>query len=184
VRPPTKPPARPPSSLPTRPSTTTPKFTPKFEVWAETRLLMEGMAHANFRSIARLLQKKPADAETWVFVRGQALLVAESGNLLLLRPPRNSGRDTWMKLGMDMRTQAGALAREVASRDWTRSKKALGDLSNACNRCHQTFRVQVRISPKYEEPERETSLDASVDASAKRRETVSSANGGIAPQRR
>jgi hypothetical protein len=190
VRPPTKPPSKPPSTLPTptRPSTAAPKFIPKFEVWAETRLLMEGMANANFRSIARQLNKKPADAETWLFLRGQALLVAESGNLLLLRPPRNTGRDTWMKLAMDMRTQAGALAREASSRDWARSKKALGEVANACNRCHQTFRVPVRISPKHEEPERETAVDASVNASvnasAKRRETVRGDRAGSGSGRR
>src|SRR5262249_11681771 len=129
-----RPPARPPSALPTRPATPAPapKFVPKFEAWAETRLLMEGMSNSNFRGIARLLNKKPADPEAWVFIRGQALLIAESGNLLLLRPPRNTGRDTWMKLAMDMRSKAGALARQAAVRDWTRSKSALTDLANAC----------------------------------------------------
>src|SRR5213080_3460763 len=80
----------PPASTAQQPSsrdkTTTQPFTPKFEALAETRLLMEGMAHSNYRSLQRLLKEKPADNETWVFVRGQALLLAETGNLLLLRP--------------------------------------------------------------------------------------------------
>ena len=29
--------------------------------------------------------------------RGQALLLAETGNLLLLRPPKTQGRDTWWR---------------------------------------------------------------------------------------
>ena len=36
-------------------------FTPKFEALAETRLLMEGMANPNYRSLHRLLKNKPAD---------------------------------------------------------------------------------------------------------------------------
>jgi Cytochrome C' len=130
-------------------------FTPKFEALAETRLLMEGVAHANYRSLQRLLKEKPADAETWTFARGQALLVAETGNLLLLRPPRNNGRDTWMKLAMAMRDEAGQLARKAAARDHNGSKAALVNLTNSCNRCHQTFRVQVRVGPEVEKGEKD-----------------------------
>jgi hypothetical protein len=129
------------------------KFVPKFEVWAETPLLMEGLAQSNYRGLQRLLKKKPADTDTWVFARGQALLLAETGNLLLLRPPRNSGRDTWMKLAMDMRSKAGALARQAAARDYAGSKTALTDLTNACNRCHKSFRIPVRVGPEAEPKE-------------------------------
>ena len=124
-----------------------PRFTPKFEALAETRLLMEGLAQANYRALEEHLQRKPADVETWTFARGQALLVGETGNLLLLRPPRNQGRDTWMKLAMDMRQAAGTLARQLGNRDYDGSKAALANLTVACNRCHQTFRVPVKVAP-------------------------------------
>jgi hypothetical protein len=149
-----RPPARPssPGSLPTRPT----KFVPKFEALAETRLLMEGLAHSNYRSLQRLLKDKPADAETWAFARGQALLIAETGNLLLLRPPRNNGRDTWMKLAMAMRDEAANLARKTAARDHPASKAALQRLATSCNRCHETFRVKVRVGLEPEKRERDT----------------------------
>ena len=38
--------------------------------------------------IERLLSQKPADVQSWTFARGQALLIAETGNLLMLRPPK------------------------------------------------------------------------------------------------
>jgi hypothetical protein len=126
-------------------------FTPKFEALAETRLLMEGLANSNYRSLNRLLKEKPADNDTWVFVRGQALLMAETGNLLLLRPPRNSGRDTWMKLAMAMRDEAGELARKAAARNYPACQKALVAVTNACNKCHHTFRVKVIVAPEKEE---------------------------------
>ena len=138
---------RPPVRPGPAPAPAAPKFVPKFEALAETRLLMEGLAHSNYRGLHKQLKDKPADVETWTFVRGQALLVAETGNLLLLRPPRNAGRDTWMKLAMDMRTAAGNLARHAAARDHARSKATLVELTNACNRCHQTFRVGARVGP-------------------------------------
>ena len=127
-------------------------FTPKFEALAETRLLMEGMAHPNYRSLQKLLKDRPADNETWTFVRGQALLLAESGNLLLLRPPRNNGRDTWMKLAMAMRDEAAELARKAAARNHPGSKTALVNVANSCNKCHQTFRVKVHVAPEKEAP--------------------------------
>ena len=124
-----------------------PRFTPKFEALAETRLLMEGLAQPNYRALEEHLQRKPTDVDTWGFARGQALLVAETGNLLLLRPPRNQGRDTWMKQAMDMRQAAGTLARQLGGRDYEGSKAAMVNLTTACNRCHQTFRVPVRLAP-------------------------------------
>jgi hypothetical protein len=124
-----------------------PKFVPKFEALAETKLLMEGLNQANYRGLERILKDKPADADTWAFARGQALLIAETGNLLLLRPPRNEGRDTWMRLAMDLRQAAGDLARRAGSQDYPGSRKALAGLATSCNRCHQTFRVPVRIGP-------------------------------------
>lgn len=130
-------------------------FTPKFEALAETRLLMEGLANSNYRGLHRLLKEKPTDNETWTFARGQALLLAETGNLLLLRPPRNNGRDTWMKLAMAMRDDAGELARKIAARNHPGSKAALVNVTNSCNRCHQTFRVNVRVAPEPDKDEKD-----------------------------
>ena len=69
---------------------------PRLEAVAETRLLMEGLAQANFRGLEKHLKQKPTEVEAWTFVRGQALLIAETGNLLLLRPPRNPGEPVWL----------------------------------------------------------------------------------------
>src|SRR2546422_43142 len=93
------------TQTPTRPA---PRFTPRLEPVAETRLLMEGLAHANFRGLERLLKKKPDEAEAWTFARGQALLIAETANLLMMRPPRNQGEMAWMERATDRRAKASA----------------------------------------------------------------------------
>jgi hypothetical protein len=129
------------------------KFTPKFEALAETTLLMDGLAHSNYLALEKHLEGKgPRDGDTWTFARGQALLIGETGNLLLLRPPRNEGRDTWMRRAMDMRQSAADLAKRLANRDLLRSRDAMLDLANKCNNCHQTFRVPTRIGPNKELP--------------------------------
>jgi hypothetical protein len=120
---------------------------PKLEPVAETRLLMEGLAHANFRGLERLLRQKPAEAEAWTFARGQALLVAETANLLMLRPPRNQGEQVWLERATDLRSTAAQLARSLGNKDYERSRDGLTSLANSCNRCHEAFRTPVRITP-------------------------------------
>ena len=122
-----------------------PRVTPKFEVIAETSLLMDGLNLPNYHSLEKLLKQKPADADTWTFMRGQSLLIAETGNLLLLRPPRNGGRDAWNQDAMDLRTAAGDLAHKAGDRDYEGSVAGLKRVASVCNRCHETFRVATRL---------------------------------------
>jgi hypothetical protein len=132
-----------------------PKVQPKLEPVAETRLLMEGINHANFRGIERLLQQKPADVQTWTFIRGQALLIAETGNLLMLRPPKGQGQPTWFDRAADMRASAKELARIASTQDYEKCRAGLLTLAGKCNQCHQSFRVNVEITAFAEKVEPE-----------------------------
>jgi hypothetical protein len=122
------------------------KIQPKLEPIAETRLLMEGLAHTNFRGIEQLLQQKPTEEKTWLFARGQALLIAETANLLMLRPPKNQGEPIWFAHAMELRSGAQELANTISTQDFDKSRAGLVSLANSCNRCHQTFRVPVEIT--------------------------------------
>src|SRR4030081_636382 len=137
-----------PTAVPQHPA----KVQPKLGAIAETKLLMEGLAHANFRGMERLLTEKPADVQTWTFARGQALLVAETANLLMLRPPKNQGQPVWFERAADLRKQATQLAMTLAQRDYAGSRAGLQQLATSCNRCHQTFRVDVEIAPFVQPP--------------------------------
>jgi hypothetical protein len=129
-----------------------PKQPPRLEPVAETRLLMEGLNQANFSGLERSLKQKPADGEAWTFARGQALLIAETGNLLMIRPPKNQGQDAWMDRSRELREAATGLARAASARDFERSRTALTEVADACTHCHQTFRVQVRVVPFADAP--------------------------------
>lgn len=121
---------------------------PRLEPVAETKLLMEGLARANFRGLERLLTKEPPDVETWTFARGQALLLAETGNLLLIRPPRTPGpaQTAWMTRAEELRTAATRLARLAGQKNFEGSRAALAETANVCNRCHQAFRIAVTLT--------------------------------------
>jgi hypothetical protein len=125
---------------------------PRLEAVAETKLLMEGLLQANFRGLERNLRQRPADVETWAFVRGQALLIAETGNLLMLRPPKSAGQDVWMEFAGELRDRATRLAQQAAARDADRCRQGLVELAGTCNRCHQTFRVALRVAPFADAP--------------------------------
>ena len=124
-----------------------PRIQPKPEAIAETRLLMEGLNLANFRGLERLLTARPASTDAWTFARGQALLIAETGNLLMLRQPRTDGRSVWLERAADLRASSTRLARAIAARDYDQSRALFIGLANTCNQCHQSFRVSARITP-------------------------------------
>lgn len=124
------------------------KAPPRLEAVAETRVLMNGIAEPNLNGLGKLLKDRPKDAEAWTFARGQALLIAETGNLLMLRPPKGTdAQNTWMILSGDLRDQASALAKATAEQDYLRARAALASTANACNKCHQTFKVNARVNP-------------------------------------
>ena len=129
------------------------KATPKMEPVAETLLLMQGINLPNFQGIEKLLKEKPTEADAWKFLRGQALLIAENGNLLMLRPPHNAGEAIWQERAASMRTQATKLANVIAEGNYTRSRAGLIDLASACNDCHASFRVAARVLPFSSQPE-------------------------------
>lgn len=121
---------------------------PKLEPVAETKLLMDGLAKANFDGLNRTLKEKPADAATWGFARGQALLIAETGNLLLMRPPKNRpAQDAWMEKATGLRDAAVKLAAAAGEKDYAGARAGVASVANACNRCHESFRVATRIVP-------------------------------------
>ncbi len=121
----------------------------KPEPLAETRLLMNGFATPNFRGLGKQLKDRPKDAETWEFARGQALLIGETANLLLLRPPKadKAAQDLWASRAGDLRDAAAALGRSAGAKDFLKARTGLVDLANACNRCHQSFKVAARVAP-------------------------------------
>lgn len=124
------------------------KAGPRLVPVADTKLLMVGLADPNFKGLGKLLREKPKDAEAWEFARGRALLVAETGNLLMIRPPKTrDAQDAWMSHGTELRDAAITVARATTEQDYVKSRAALAGLANACNRCHHTFKVPTRVQP-------------------------------------
>ena len=58
-----------------------------------------------------------------------------------------------MERATELRGTAAQLARVLASKDYEGSRAGLLRVAQSCNRCHDAFRVQVRISPFAAEPQ-------------------------------
>ncbi|MGF1583353.1 MAG: hypothetical protein ACFCD0_28875 [Gemmataceae bacterium] len=124
------------------------RFEPKLEAVAETKLLMEGLAKANFQGLDRLLREQPTKLETWKFIRGQSLLVAETGNLLMLRPPKTEpARTVWFQKATELRKAGLAVATSASQKDFNTTRVNFVKLANACNSCHKSFSVRVQVTP-------------------------------------
>ena len=123
------------------------KVNPTLEPIAETKLTMVGVAQSNFRGLEKLLKSEPKNVQTWSFARGQAILIAESANLMMLRPPKGQGQDLWFQQAMNLRSEATELARAAASRDYAGTRKRLVQVANTCNKCHRSFGEKTEIVP-------------------------------------
>lgn len=127
---------------------------PKPEPIADTKLLMVGLANPNFNGLGRIFKDQPKDAEAWNFARGQALIVGETANLLMLRPPKSNkdAQDLWLTRAADLREAAGKLALATAGHDFPKARAGVVDVANACNRCHSSFRIPTRVAPFAVDP--------------------------------
>ena len=90
----------------------------------------------------------PKNAEEWAEVSRAALVVAESGNLLMMEG-RARDRDQWMRLARQM-VDAGVKAMAAAdSRDPAKVFEAGGDLYEVCTACHAAY-AQHTLPPSHD----------------------------------
>jgi hypothetical protein len=83
--------------------------------------------------------RTPADGDAWTVLQGQALMVAEAANLLML-PGRARDEKQWMADAVLMR-EAGAAAFTAAKTRNVEAVAAVNDqLYESCTTCHRHYR--------------------------------------------
>lgn len=120
---------------------------PQLEPMAEVKLLMQGINLPNWHGLEEQLANAPQDAEAWRLIRGYSLLIAENGNLLMMRPPRRLSEDRWLSAAERLRASARRLALAAERQDYSQCLTRLRDLAASCNQCHREARVSVEIAP-------------------------------------
>jgi cytochrome c' len=83
------------------------------------------------------------DAKGWTTARNQAIVLAESGNLLMVGT-RVRDNGNWMKMSRAM-VDAAALAATAAEKKDAKALEAATDsITTACMECHRPYRDQGR----------------------------------------
>ena len=81
----------------------------------------------------------PRDAQGWAAVRNQALLLAESGNLLMVGSRVRDNAD-WMKMSRAMVDAAALAATAAEKKDAQALEVATDAITVACMDCHRPYR--------------------------------------------
>ena len=108
--------------------------------------LMIDLIYPSSDAIFYIERTPPKNEVEWNVIRAQALLLAESGNLLMIAG-RARDQGNWMK-DSKMLIDAGAAAYKAASAKDMTAILALNDqLNAACVTCHEQYRPNYHKKP-------------------------------------
>jgi len=99
---------------------------------------MEYVFQPTFKRLKPVMAAAPADNQAWKAIKADSLILAEGGNLLLIRQPKDDAAD-WIKHSVQVRDFGGQLYRAAKAKDYTLARKHYESMVKNCNACHQQF---------------------------------------------
>lgn len=99
---------------------------------------MEYVFEPAYKRLRTAMAVAEPDRATFKAIKGDALTLAEAGNLLLIRTPDEEG-DAWMKLSIEVRQRGADLYQAARGQDAAGAKKAYQSMLTSCNACHTKF---------------------------------------------
>lgn len=99
---------------------------------------MEYVFQPTFKRLKPVMAAAPADNAGWKAIKADALILAEGGNLLLIRQPKEDAAD-WVKHSVQVRDFGGQLYRAAKAKDYTTARKHYESMVQNCNACHNQF---------------------------------------------
>ena len=119
---------------------------PSFQPVGTVSQLMIDLIYPSSDAIFYIERAPPKNEVEWNAIRAQALLLAESGNLLMMAS-RARDRGNWMK-DSKMLIDAGASAyKAAAAKDMTAILALNDQLNAACVTCHEQYRPNYHKKP-------------------------------------
>jgi hypothetical protein len=116
---------------------------PTFQPVGSMSQLMINIIYPTSDAIFYVDRAAPKNEVEWIALQNQALMLAESGNLLMM-PGRARDQDKWIKESK-MLVDAGTAAFKAARAKDLDGVRAVNDaLNNACIQCHQDYRTNYR----------------------------------------
>ena len=127
---------------------------PPYKPVADVKQLMQAVdpqADIVWQSVKTVITDKgteelgPKTAAEWLAVRNAAVLLAESGNLLMM-PPRAQAGSEWMQAARALVDTSEAAIRAADARDREKLYEVGGDINDACMGCHYYYDPTVKAS--------------------------------------
>jgi hypothetical protein len=100
--------------------------------------LMEYVFQPTYKRLKSAMTKAPTDKQGWKSIKSDALILAEGGNLLLLRKSKKSPTE-WTAFSIAVREAGGQLYRAAKQQDFSASRNAYEQMLTKCNSCHRQF---------------------------------------------
>lgn len=99
---------------------------------------MEYVFQPPYKRLRSAMASEPADNAAWKGIKSDALILAEAGNLLLIRhPDENEG--SWRSHSVSVRDLGGEFYQAARKKDYAAAKESWAAMLQKCNSCHKTF---------------------------------------------
>mgnify|MGYP002623403585 FL=1 len=99
---------------------------------------MEHVFQPTFKRLRTAMAAEPADNAVWKAIKADSLILAEGGNLLLMRTPTDDAAD-WAKHSVHVRDFGSHLYRAAKTKDFPAARKGYESMVTNCNACHHQF---------------------------------------------
>lgn len=99
---------------------------------------MEYVFQPTYKRLKASMAGTEKDGGAWKSIKSDSLILAEGGNLLLIRSPKSDSTD-WNEHAKKIREFGGQLYRAAKQKDEPQSQKVYRMMLDNCNACHQQF---------------------------------------------
>lgn len=99
---------------------------------------MEYVYQPTYRRLKSAMASAPADNAGWKAIKADSLILAEAGNLTLMRGPEDDVAD-WNRFCVQTREHGKSLYTAARKKDFDTAHKSYVAMLKSCNACHDQF---------------------------------------------
>ena len=99
---------------------------------------MEYVFQPPYKRLRTAMTTEPADNAAWKAIKSDSLILAEAGNLLLIRRPEKN-EDSWREHSIMVRDLGGEFYQAARKKDYPAAKQSYTAMLQKCNSCHDAF---------------------------------------------
>lgn len=99
---------------------------------------MEYVFQPTYKRLKVAMSEAPKDNSGWKAIKADSLILAEGGNLTMMRPPADDNED-WNQLCAEVRDHGKSLYTAARKKDYETAHKSYVMMLKKCNACHDQF---------------------------------------------